>query len=71
MVTEVQVSNSAQIAQNGLLAADLSEVGTEVTFCSHCNKPLYVADNIRLFGFDTAKFCRNNWHLDTVVKICR
>ena len=41
----------------------------EITFCVDCQKPLYVPENIKLFGFDTRKFCRNNQHFDVVVKI--
>jgi len=41
----------------------------EITFCVDCQKPLYVPENIKLFGFDTRKFCRNNTHFNVEVKM--
>lgn len=41
----------------------------EITFCVDCQKPLYVTENIKLFGFDTRKFCRSNRHFNVEVKI--
>jgi len=53
----------------GLFQTFNSKKMKEITFCVDCQKPLYVTENIKLFGFDTRKFCRNNCHFDVEVKI--
>jgi RNase P subunit RPR2 len=40
----------------------------KINFCKECEKPLYVYNNIEIFGFDTKLYCRNNLHFYTMEK---